>query len=110
MKATNLSTVYIFTIFYGLGLGIQAGSNTPIRGRYFGRKAFSTISGIGAMISLPVNIVSPIYVGWVYDVTGSYGSVFTQAFLLLITAMFAYFFYDPPKRKPDAVSDVTRFL
>jgi len=110
MNATNLTTVYLFSIMYGLGLGLQAGSGTPIRGRFFGRKAFSTIQGVGAMINLPVNIIAPIYIGWVYDVTGSYSTVFTQALALLIVSVVVLFFYDPPKKRPDVVSDVDRFL
>jgi len=110
MQATSLSTIYLFTIMYGLGLGLSAGSGTPIRGRFFGRKAFSTITGTGALINLPVNIIAPIYIGWVYDVTGSYSKVFTQALAMLVISVFVLFFYDPPKKKPDVVSDVDSFL
>ena len=110
MNATSLSTVYLFTVTYGLGLGLSTGSGTPIRGRFFGRKAFSTIQGTGAMINLPVNIVAPIYIGWVYDVTGSYSTVFTQALVLLVVSVFVLYFYDPPKQKPDVTTDVKRFL
>jgi len=38
MRATDLPSVYVFTILYGLGLGLSTGSGTPIRGRFFGRK------------------------------------------------------------------------
>jgi MFS family permease len=110
IKATSLTSVFIFTVLYGLGLGLSAGSGTPIRGRFFGRKAFSTISGTGALINLPVNIAAPIYIGWVYDVTGSYTTVFTQALFLLVLSTVVLFFYDPPKKKPEIVSDVGRFM
>ena len=110
MMATSLSTVFLFTILYGLGLGLSTGSGTPIRGRFFGRKAFSTIQGAGALITLPVNIVAPIYIGWVYDVTGSYSTVFTQAVVMLATSVVVYWFYDPPDRKPDVVSSVDKFM
>jgi MFS family permease len=110
MRATNLQSVYIFTILYGLGLGISAGSGTAIRGRYFGRKAFSTIQGTGALINLPMNILAPIYIGWVYDVTGSYSSVFTQGIVVLVLATIVLYFYDPPKKKINVVSSVDKFM
>lgn len=62
------------------------------------------------MINLPVNIVAPIYIGWVYDVTWSYSTVFTQALALLVVSIVVLFFYDPPKKRPDVVSDVGSFL
>jgi nitrate/nitrite transporter NarK len=110
MRATSLQSVYVFTVLYGLGLGISTGSGTPIRGRFFGRKAFSTIQGTGALINLPMNIVAPIYIGWVYDSTGSYSSVFSQGVGLLILATVVLYFYDPPTKSSDTIGDVDKFM
>ncbi len=110
MRANSLQSVYIFTVLYGLGLGISTGSGTPIRGRFFGRKAFSTIQGTGALINLPMNIAAPIYIGWVFDKTGSYSSIFSQGVWLLVLATAVLYFYDPPKKSSAAVSSVDKFM
>lgn len=110
MRATDLQSVYVFAVLYGLGLGISTGSGSAIRGRFFGRKAFSTIQGTGALINLPMNIAAPIYIGWVYDVTGSYSSVFTQGVGLLVLATIILYFYDPPKKDAASQTSIDSFM
>jgi nitrate/nitrite transporter NarK len=110
MNATHIGMVYVSAVFYGLGLGQRTGSRSPLMARYFGRKGFATIHGIIGIISLPVGFFAPIYIGWVYDVTGSYSSAFSQALALVIVAFFLLFFLNPPKLKQKVKSDIDKFL
>ena len=106
----TLPLVYISAAVYGIGLGMSAGSRTPMRGRFFGRKAFSTIHGTSILVSMPMSILAPIYIGWVHDITGSYTSAFLNAVILGVFAVVSLFFLRPPKVTPEVRSDIDKFL
>jgi MFS family permease len=108
--ANNLPLVFLFNLFYGMGHGLATGISGPIRGRYFGRKGYASVSGIASLIETPSAIVAPIYVGWIFDTTGSYIAAYQQVVAMLCIAVIMMFFYDPPKTKPEVVSDVEKFL
>ncbi len=61
------------------------------------------------MIMLPVGIIGPIYLGWVFDNTGSYITAFTLVAVLLVVAGVLMFFAVPPE-PPAQVSDVRKIL
>ena len=103
----TLATIYIWFILYGIGMGLGNTVNLLMRARYFGRKAFGSIAGVSRMIMTPIGIVAPIYVGWVYDTSGSYIPAFTlfAALLTLFTVLLS--FARPPK-PPARVTDIRR--
>ena len=81
----TMTMIYVWFILYGVGMGAGFGLMAPMRTRYFGRKAFGSIAGSSRLFMAPVGIAAPIYLGWVYDTTGSYINAFT-----LITALLAF--------------------
>jgi len=109
MNAKQLWMVYLYAVLRGPAMGLSSSSTMPIRVRYFGRKGYGTISGVRALLTIPVGVFAPIYVGWVYDVTGSYFLAMQQALILYIIGIFLWYFYDPPKRTT-VVTEVKRFL
>ena len=44
---------------------------------YFGTRRFATLRGLASTLRLPVSVVSPLLVGWMFDQTGSYQLIFT---------------------------------
>jgi len=108
--ANTLPLVIVFNLFYGIGHGLATGISGPIRGRYFGRKGYGTVSGIASLIAIPTSVIAPIYVGWVYDTTGSYITAYQQAVAMLAIGVIVMFFADPPKEKPEVISNVEKFL
>ncbi len=50
-----------------------------LRGEYFGRQAFGTITGLSGLIMSGGMMGAPVIVGWVFDVYGTY----RWAFLIL---------------------------
>jgi len=91
------SMIYAWFVIYGLGMGIGFSLMLPLRVRYFGRKSIGSIMGIGRTLALPVGILAPIWVGWMYDNTGSYIFAFTiVAGLLAFSSVLAAFIL-PPK-------------
>lgn len=109
MRARNLAMIYLFVVLYGFTMGMRYVLYPLARGRFFGRKAFASVQGVSALMTLPASIASPIYAGWVFDVTGSYASVLTQGLVLLAIGSVALLFLDPPK-PPSRITKVTEFL
>ncbi|MFC2011245.1 MFS transporter [Chloroflexota bacterium] len=101
--------IYVWFILYGIGLGVSLVQMSPLRARYFGRKAFGSIQGISMAFATPVGMAAPIYTGWVYDITGSYTSAFTLIAVLLFGAAVIISFTAPPK-PPAVITDIHNFL
>ena len=101
--------IYVWFILYGIGHGLGITLNSMMRSRYFGRKAFGSIGGISMMFMTPVGIAAPIYLGWVYDTTGSYISAFVLVAAILAGAAILMFFVLPP-RPPARVTDVREIV
>jgi len=100
----TIAMIYIWFILYGVGMGL-AFVMSPMRARYFGRKAFGSIQGTAMMFGTPIGVIAPIYAGWVYDTTGSYTTVFIVVTGLLAAACALMAFVVPPK-PPAQVTDV----
>jgi MFS family permease len=99
----KLLMVYISLFLFGTGVGINSSRNPVIIGRYFGRKRYGTISGLIAMIGLPVSLISPIFAGWSYDVTGSYADAFKLDLVLGVFGVIFYMLAKPPE-KPEELN------
>ena len=72
MLADNLWMAYLFAVLMGIGFGGRNPLTTAIRGVYFGRKAFASITG---MSMIPMNVMllaSPLFAGIMFDATQSY--------------------------------------
>ncbi len=80
-----------------------------IGGRYFGRKAFGSIRGSATITAMPVEIVGTIYLGWVYDTTGSYINAFTLVAVFLTLSAVLMFLARPPKA-PAQVTDIRKIV
>lgn len=92
----NNTTIYVWFVLYGIGQGIASGAFIPLMASYFGRRHFGSIIGTMVLINLPVALAAPIYVGWVYDTTSSYITVFGLMALLLLAAGLLAGFIQPP--------------
>jgi sugar phosphate permease len=101
--------IYVWFILYGIGMGGGFGLMAPMRARYFGRKAFGSIAGSSRLFMAPIGIAAPIYLGWVYDTTGSYISAFTILAGLVALAGFVAVFILPPK-PPAKVTELRNII
>ena len=93
----TVATVYVFLILWGFGGGAFTPVTIVIISRYFGRKAYGSIQGSIAIFSAPVSLLTPIYTGWVYDVTGSYITAFTLFAVVSACGAFLMCLIRPPK-------------
>jgi MFS family permease len=65
---------YFFAIALALAMG-TAPLNWALIGDFFGRARYATLRGIMGVGYGTATFISPIYAGWVFDRTGSYGIV-----------------------------------
>jgi OFA family oxalate/formate antiporter-like MFS transporter len=75
-SATQMWHIAVFFILYAPAYGGLAAMMHALRGDYFGRTSFATISGFMATIMAVGTIIGPIFAGYVFDVTGSYRLAF----------------------------------
>ena len=57
----------LFVLVYSLGWGGGATTMNAVRGAYFGRRAFGTISGTMDFVQMFGLVLGPVYVGFVFD-------------------------------------------
>ena len=72
MVADTPQMAFLFAVLMGIGFGGRNPLTTAIRGVYFGRKAFASITG---MSMIPMNVMllaAPLFAGIMYDATQSY--------------------------------------
>ncbi|MFC2011350.1 MFS transporter [Chloroflexota bacterium] len=101
--------VYVMLAMYGLGQG----ASTPLKlltgGRYFGRKAFTSIQGTAMAFSAPISLLSPVYAGWIYDTTGSYIIAFITFAVIAAIGTVLMLLLRPPKPPAD-ITNVRKFV
>jgi len=105
----TMAMIYVWFIVYGIGMGAGFAIMPPMRARYFGRKSFGSVQGTSMLLTMPAGVLAPVYVGWVYDTTGSYISAFTLIVALIAFSAVLACFVLPPK-PPAQVTDIRKFL
>ncbi|MFC1908946.1 MFS transporter [Chloroflexota bacterium] len=108
IRVTSMAWVWAYAIVWGLGHGASMGIQSPMRGRYWGRKAYATIAGVMAPFGMLAGVIAPVYAGWAYDTTGSYTSAFTTILILAALSVVVIYFATPPKppKKVTRITDV----
>ena len=91
---TTFSTSIASRYLLPLGMAITMGStplNWSLIGDFFGRQSYATLRGMTLVGVGIATFVSPIYAGWVFDLTESYAIVLISfsAMLLVPTCLFA---------------------
>jgi sugar phosphate permease len=103
------AAAFAMLIIYYIGFTASIPLYTAIRVRYFGRKSIGSIQGSAAMIMMPFGVLAPVYVGWIFDRTGSYTSAFNLFIGLLVMAAVLMLFARPPS-PPVQTGDIGKIL
>ena len=75
----SVAMAVLFAVVYGIGFGGRAPLTTAIRGEYFGKRAFATITGISMAPLYALLLAAPLFAATLFDATDSY----RLAFLIL---------------------------
>ena len=101
--------IYVWFVLWGIGFGASLTIGSLLMTRYFGRKAYGSIEGSAAIFMLPIGVVGPIYIGWLYDTSGSYMTAFILLAVLLAVSAVLFPLVKPPK-PPAQVTDIRRIV
>jgi len=69
-------TAVLFALMWGIGFGARPPMMHALRGEYFGRRAYGTITGLSGFLMSFGMMAAPVIAGWVFDVYGTYRWVF----------------------------------
>jgi len=92
-------------VILGIGFGGRNPLTTAIRGAYFGRKAFASITGISMV---PMNVfllASPLFAGIMFDLQGTYRVPFTVVAVVSLIGSALFLPLGPPQ-VPSAIEGV----
>jgi len=99
--ATGYSTVVVFAVLYGFGVGAPLTINPLLTSGALGMRNFGAIFGILNLIAIIGSGIGPVWAGVVFDTRGSYSSVlYVFAVLMLLIAAIA-FWITSVSRVPD---------
>lgn len=107
--AQNMSWIWAFLVIFGIGQGGNIALSPPMRGRFWGRKAYATIQGSMQAFTMPVGLIAPVYAGWLFDTTGSYAIAFNLTFVFAILATLFTLLLVLPK-PPEVVTSIDQFV
>jgi cyanate permease len=97
----NSFSIYFWLVGYGVGSGMTQGAYLPSLARVFGRKSYGAILGLVSTMEMFFAFLGPIYIGWIYDSTGSYLNFIAIMTILTAVSAATAFFLIPPKSLPE---------
>ena len=74
--AHTLPATFLFAVLFGIGHGGRGPLLVSIRGEYFGRRSYGAILGIGNFIMSWTGLMTPVLLGYLHDVQGTYAPGF----------------------------------
>lgn len=95
-----LPMVYVFAVVLGVGFGGRNPLTASIRGAYFGRKAFASITGISMVPQNVLLMVAPLFAGIVFDATGSYTVPFATVAIISLAGSACFLMLGSPSNAP----------
>ena len=97
--ADSVAQAYVFAVMFGIAFGGRMPLTTAIRGDYFGRRAFATITGLSYVPTNLFTIMSPLFAGYLFDQTGSYLLPFSIFAAMSLSGAVLVLFLRSPKQE-----------
>ena len=70
MAKGSAPLVFLFAVLFGIGFGGRTPLTTSIRGVYFGRRGFASITGMSMVPMSVLLFATPVFTGYMYRYTG----------------------------------------
>jgi MFS family permease len=106
LNAHNTFTIYLSSIFNGIGYGGVVVLYPLFVGAYFGRKNYQRIIGCMSPFVFLIGFSSPIIAGHIFDITSNYFWAFILAITLVIIGMFCATLAKPPQMLKESGSKI----
>ena len=83
VTADNFAEALPYALIHGAGWGATTPSRLALQGEYWGRSIFGRLMGLQMGLSAFGGILSPLFVGWMFDRYGTYDTAFVILFVPL---------------------------
>ncbi len=100
LAANSIGMVMLFAVLMGIGFGGRNPMTTSIRGVYFGRQAFASITGISMVPMNALLLAAPLFAGVMFDLRGSYVLPLAVAALVSFFGSGLFLFLGQPSPPP----------
>lgn len=104
VESTGFWQSAIFALLFGIGFGGTIPLRPFLIRRFFGARAFGSIQGLMQGIAIAAGVVSPVFYGYVFDVSGSY-NVALYASVAIVVSVIPLVFLLNPSRKVEIPAD-----
>jgi len=88
--------LYVFPVAFAFVMGTTP-LNWALIGDFFGRGSYATLRGIMGIGYGTATFLSPIYAGWIFDLTESYNIVLLTFSIIMALAAFFFAILSPPQ-------------
>lgn len=102
--ATGTGMVFAFAALFGIGSGGVIAVIISMRGRYFGRKAFATITGVSLVPAIILIWVGGSVASVVKDGTGNYDAAILGLTAISLVGGIAFLMMGEPPRRPQLLA------
>ncbi len=97
LEADSAHLAFLFAVILGIGFGGRSPLTTAIRGVYFGRRSFASITGVSMIPMNALLLGAPLFAGYMYDTTGSYNIPFITIAIVSLLGSSLFLLLGEPK-------------
>ena len=97
LQADSAHLAFLFAVLLGIGFGGRSPLTTAIRGIYFGRRSFASITGVSMIPMNALLLGAPLFAGYMYDTTGSYDIPFITIAIVSLLGSSLFLLLGEPK-------------
>lgn len=103
LKATGAAGLYVYAIFFGIGIGMAFPNMMTLPGNYFGQKAYPLVVGVMMAVATTAGAVGAFGAGYIYDHFGSYSRAFYAIAILSFLGSALALFMTPPVKTSERI-------
>ena len=104
--AHSAPVAFLFAVLLGIGFGGRLPLVIAVRSAYFGRRAFASITGMSIVPLNLMQIVAPVFAGYMFDVTDSFTIPFSAIGVVGLMGSFLFLLMGDPKPLPTVLRAV----